>query len=273
MEKITSRDGTSLALERIGNGPPLVLIGGALQHRALDRLLGQRAQALSRDFTIYHYDRRGRGDSLDCLPYAVEREIDDLERVIDAVGMPVPVLGLSSGGALALRAAERLGERVSHLVVFEVPFSVDPGVQESWRSFAAALDVLLKRGEREAALRLFFQQMDIPAATVDAMGSTPGWPLLLAVAHTLSYDMAVLGEGIPVPMPLLAKVETPALVIDGSNSFVFVQQAADAIAVALPHATRLTLSGQTHAVEGNVLARAVLEYLSPRASNKMGSRP
>ncbi|HEY1015546.1 MAG TPA: alpha/beta fold hydrolase [Herpetosiphonaceae bacterium] len=238
--------------------------GGALQHRALDRMLGQRRRALAQHMTVVAYDRRGRGASGDTAPYAAMREIEDLAAVIDAHGAPVTVLGLSSGGALALEAAMQLGPRIRQLILFEVPYNDDPAARAAWRPFAREVAALLAGDRREDALRCFLQHFGTPPEQCDAMRASPAWPLLVAAAPTLAYDLAILGEENAVPSRHAA-IRVPTHILVGGATFPFVADTARALAALIPQATSQVLAGQTHAVGADALVEAVRAALPPAA--------
>lgn len=247
MDQVTSKDGTAIAYERLGDGPAVVLVGGAFVDRSENAPL---AAELAGRFTTYNYDRRGRGDSGDTQPYALEREIEDLEALIGEAGGSAHLYGVSSGGALALEAAAA-GLPAGRLAVYEVPYFVADELLQRWRDYVEQLTAALAENRRGQAVELFMRvagaEEDIPAAR-----SSPMWPGLEAVAHTLAYDAACLGDGRP-PTERLAAVTQPTLVATGGGQEFF-EQAADAIAASLPHAQRLTLEGQTHLVDPKALA-------------------
>jgi pimeloyl-ACP methyl ester carboxylesterase len=254
MPQVTSRDGTSIAYDRQGAGPAVILVGGGL----VDPVTGRAgrwenaplATALAGRFTVYNYDRRGRGDSGDTLPYAVDRELEDLRALLDEAGGSAHLYGASSGGALALEAAAA-GLPTDRLAVYEVPYFVAEEMLQRWRDYVEQLTAALAQDRRGEAVELFMRvagaEDDIPRAR-----SSPMWPGLEAVAHTLAYDAACLGDGRP-PTERLAAVTQPTLIATGGGQEFF-EQAADAITASLPHAQRLTLEGQTHLVDPKALA-------------------
>ncbi|MET7760180.1 alpha/beta fold hydrolase [Streptomyces sp. NPDC005389] len=240
--RVVSRDGTPIAYERYGDGPPLVLVSGALGTAAGERALGG---LLARRFSVVAYDRRGRGGSGDTGPYAVEREIEDLAAVVGEAGPGAALHGMGTGGALVL-AAVAAGLPAGAVSVFEPPFSA--AAAERGRRVA----VLLDGGRRAEALDLFLAESTVPA------GLRPG---VVELAHTLAYDAAVLGHG-TVPERLLSGVHARVLVVDGGVSPGDVRQAARALTEALPRGRHRTLTGQTHDVAPHVLAPVLEEFLT-----------
>ena len=230
METVTSADGTTIAFDQLGAGPPLVLVAGASCDRAVDAAI---AAALAADFTVLNYDRRGRGDSTDTAPYAVEREIEDLEVLIAAAGGSAALVGISSGGALAAHAAAT-GLPVSHLVMWETPFRLDAEGQLASKEYAARLADLLADDRRGDALALFMGMVGLPAEMIDGMRQSPYWAIGERMAPTLAYDAAVMGDG-PVP-ERFAQIGCPALVLAGGGSPDWFRESARAAAAAIPGA-------------------------------------
>ncbi|MFB6837241.1 alpha/beta fold hydrolase [Streptomyces sp. NPDC056361] len=247
--RVTSRDGTPIAYERYGDGPPLVLVSGALGTAAGERVLGG---LLARSFSVVAYDRRGRGASGDTGPYAVEREIEDLAAVVGEAGAGAALHGTGTGGALAL-AAVAAGVPTGPVSLYEPPYAAEE--RERWRRVAALLD----RGRRAAALDLFLA--DSAGSPGLRAGVTELRPGVAESARTLAYDVAVVGDG-RVPERLLARVRARVLVVDGGAGPVGTRQAARDLAAALPRARHRTLTGQTHEVAPHVLAPVVEEFLT-----------
>jgi pimeloyl-ACP methyl ester carboxylesterase len=258
MDTVTSRDGTAIAFDRYGSGPALILIGGAFQHRAIDPQTARLAELLAGTLTVYHYDRRGRGDSADTPPYAVEREIEDIGALIEEAGGSAHLFGMSSGGALALEAASS-GLPVTKLAMYEVPFWVEEGGLSAMRDYARQLTSLLAEGRRGDAVALAMTTFGAPPEAVEGMRQAPVWAMFESVALTLAYDAAVMGD-YSVPADRAASVKVPALVLDGGASPAWLREAADATAAALPDAERRTLDGQTHDVAPDVLAPVLREF-------------
>jgi pimeloyl-ACP methyl ester carboxylesterase len=261
MKKILSKDGTPLAFDQSGTGPAVLLVGGAFQYRAVDSGTAKLAALLSPHSTVLHYDRRGRGNSGDTLPYAIEREIEDIDALIQEVGGSASVFGMSSGAVLALRAAAA-GLAIKKLALYEPPFNSgsDEDLQMS-ANYTRQLTTLLKEGRRGDAAAFARQYFGTPAEMVAGMRQMPMWPLFEAVAPTLAYDNAIMGDG-SVPAELLANVMTPTLVMDGEASPAFMHKAAQAAAHYLPNARHRRLPEQTHNVDPEVLAPVLEEFFA-----------
>ncbi|MFD7996400.1 alpha/beta fold hydrolase [Streptomyces mexicanus] len=256
-KKTLSRDGTPLAYHRTGRGPVVVLVSGAMSTGATAAPL---AAALSDRFSAVVYDRRGRGESGDTPPYAVEREVEDLAAVIDAVGGDAALYGMSSGGALALRAAAS-GLPVRRVAVYEPPFEVRSDRAQERAAYTDALTRALAEGRRGDAVELFLRVTGLAEQMIANARRSPMWPGLEAVAPTLAYDDAVLGAG-PVPRELLASLTVPVLAVAGGASPESMRTAARQVAEAAPQGTYRVLEGQTHAVEPEVLAPVLAEFFA-----------
>ena len=195
MNQVISKDGTVIAFDRLGDGPALILVGGAFQHRAIDPRTAQLAALLARHFTTFHYDRRGRGDSLDTQPYAVEREVEDLAALITEAGGQAAVFGMSSGAVLALEAAKS-GLAITKLALYEPPFNAgDESGRQASENYTRQLTALLSEGRRGDAVALAMTTWGAPAEAIAGMRQTPIWPLFESVAPTLAYDNAIMGDG------------------------------------------------------------------------------
>lgn len=257
---VTSADGTPIAFDRLGEGPPVIVIGGMFNTRKTMRPL---AGLLSNRFTVINYDRRGRGDSGDTSPYAVDREIDDVGALIEAAGGQAAVYGHSSGAGLALLAAAA-GLPIARLVLHEPPYGDDA---EESRTLARelALDVraAIAEGRRSDAIRLFFEAAAMPPHMVERLAGDPD---MQAVAPTMPYDFEVMGDvtrGGTVPIDLVRDVRVPTLVLVGSASPPFFADAAHRIAELLPDGTLVVLGGEDHAAPAHVVARVVGGFLAP----------
>jgi pimeloyl-ACP methyl ester carboxylesterase len=261
-KKVQSADGTTIAFDQIGKGPALILVGGALEQRAMDSETAQLAPLMAEHFTVFHYDRRGRGDSSDTQPYAVEREIEDIDALITEAGGSAFVFGLSSGAALALETAIKLDDKVKKLAMYKVPYNDDEAARRAWEAYRKQLANMLAQGRRGDALALFMMLVGMPAEHLDRARQHPMWPMWEAVALTLAYDAAVMGEDASVPTEKASRVAVPALVMDGSASYPFMHVTALALVKAMPHAVHRTLEGQTHEVEAQVLAPVLREFFN-----------
>ncbi len=262
MKSVKSADGTTIAFDQLGKGPVLILVGGALEHRTMDLETAQLAPVLAQHFTVLHYDRRGRGESTDMLPYAVEREIEDIDSLITEAGSPAFIFGISSGAALAMEAAIKLGEKVKKLAMYEAPYNDEEAARQAWRAYRKQLADVLAQGRRGDALALFMMLVGMPADHLDTVRQHPLWPMWEAVAPTLAYDAAIMGEDASVPSEKAAHVAVPTLVMDGSASFPFMHGTATALANAIPNAEHRTLEGQTHEVAVSALAPVLVEFFN-----------
>jgi pimeloyl-ACP methyl ester carboxylesterase len=259
MAHINSKDWTGIGFEKVGTGPLLVLVDGALAFREF-RGSRQLAAELAERFSVVSYDRRGRGESSDTAPYAVEREIEDIEALVDAHGGRASLYGFSSGAVLALRAAAALGEKVERVVVLEPPFNPDDEESKSASlSYAKQMAALLDEGKRGEAVKFFLADM-LPPDVLSEVERSPEFQIMEAVAPTLAHDNAVMGDG-AVPQALAQEVSIPVLVLDGAESPDFKHAAADALAAALPNATRVTLPNQNTLVEPSVLAPVIADFI------------
>ncbi len=255
MDTVASRDGTRIAFETSGAGPALLLVTGALSDRSV--ALTVRA-ALDAHFTLFAYDRRGRGDSGDTAPCAPERELEDLGAVLDVAGSGAFVYGHSSGAILSLRAAMS-GQSMGKLAVMEPPFIV-PGMRPlPPADVTSRLTSLVAAGDRAGALRVFLtEQVGIPAAAVSQMAASPLWARMLKLAHTVPYDSAIASTG-ELPAAL-ARVAIPTLLLHGGRSFPWIGETARTIAKTIPGAEFAVLEGQDHSPAPEVLAPALVRF-------------
>jgi len=259
MRTVISKDGTAIAFDQSGTGPAIILVGGAFTDRS-QPILTQLAESLSPQFTVINYDRRGRGDSGDTAPYGVEREIEDLEALIKEAGGSAFVCGFSSGAALALEAAAS-GLAMKKLALYEPPFRIAGSSRPLPQDFAKHLSELISSGRRGDAAEYFMTQAaEVPTEFVAQMRNEPFWPTVEAVAHTLIYDTAIMGNDGSLPIERLTVITVPALVIDGGASPAWMRDAVRAVAEVMPHAQRRTLEGQAHQVSPQVLAPVLMEF-------------
>lgn len=263
MNVLKSADGTKIAYDKQGGGrPALILVDGAMCSRSSGSK-PELVRLLSAHFTVYSYDRRGRGDSGDTQPYAVEREIEDLAVLTDDADEAACLYGHSSGASLALEAAASLGNRVSKLAMYEAPYNDDPAARSAWGEYVRQLTDMLAAGSRGDAIALFMAYTGMPADQIEGMRKAPFWPGLEAIAPTLCYDhAAILGKDASVPAGLAASVGMPALVMHGDASYPFMGETARALSQAIPHAELRTLAGQSHEVSPGVLAPVLVEFFT-----------
>jgi pimeloyl-ACP methyl ester carboxylesterase len=254
VKAVRSQDGTAIAFDRIGHGSPLILVDGGLCYRAIGPST-PLAKLLAPHFTVFTYDRRGRGDSGDTTPYAVEREVEDLEAVLNEAGGAAFVWGISSGAALALEATNRLAG-VKKLALYEPPFIVDEGrssTEDDWARIREAVAA----GRRGDAVKLFLKSVGVPAFFATVLPVMPMWSKLKAIAHTLPYDGAIVQanqRGEPLPVDRWTSVTVPTLVVVGEKSPMWLHRSMRSLASTLPNAQLRTLARQTHNVSGKALA-------------------
>jgi pimeloyl-ACP methyl ester carboxylesterase len=262
MPTVTSADGTTIAYEATGSGPALILVDGAMCYRGQGPS-GDLAAALSDTYTVYAYDRRGRGDSGDTLPWSADREIEDLAALLEAAGGTAYLMGCSSGAVLAADAANRL-PGVGKLALYEPPFIVDDTHAPRPDTFVAETEALIAAGDTGGAVKKFLRSVDMPGFAVRILALLPPFRKLKAAAHTLPYDLRILGDtgrGKPLDPARWSGVTVPAIVMDGGKSPQYMRNAAKALSEALPKADYRTLPGQTHLVKASVVAPAVKEFL------------
>ena len=265
MPTVTSADGTRIAYDQTGTGPALILVDGAMCHRAFGPMPAL-APLLAGHFTVITYDRRGRNESTDTEPYAVEREIEDLGALINVAGGSAMVYGISSGAALAVLATAS-GLPVTRLALYEPPYR--PGATDADR--AAATQYRDRMAELGAAgrpgdmVRAFMALVGTPPEAIEGMAQSPMWPMFEAVGPTLAYDAAVMGDN-AVPVDRAATITVPTLVAAGGASPEWMRAAAHELAGAIPDHREATLDGQTHEVDPAVLAPALIAFFSAPAA-------
>jgi pimeloyl-ACP methyl ester carboxylesterase len=263
MSSVVSADGTTIAYGTAGQGPAVILVDGAMCHRRMGPA-GPLAERLADRFTVYTYDRRGRGESGDTAPYAVEREVEDLDALIKQAGGEVYLYGISSGAVLACEAAARLGG-IRKLAVYEPPLIVDGTHEPRPDDYLDRMDEMIAQGRRGDAVATFMKTVGMPAFLVGLFRLMPNWPKLKRVAHTLPYDFRVLGDtgsGRPLPRDRWAGARLPALVMDGGRSPLYMRNAAKALAGVLPNADYRTLPGQTHLLKPQAVAPVLKEWFA-----------
>jgi pimeloyl-ACP methyl ester carboxylesterase len=256
---VTSADGTRIAFDREGEGPPLILVSGLLCSRTTTAAL---ASELASQFTVINYDRRGRGESGDTPPYAVGREVEDLAALMAAAGGAAAVYGHSSGAGLAVHAAAS-GLPVTRLVLHEPPYSSDDEAsRQGARDLATQVEAVLAQGHRREAVALFFRASGLPAALVAELGEDPG---RIAAADTMVYDFAVMGEivqGGAIPEDLVQRITIPTLVLAGGASPDFFRETAERVAALLPQGQYVVLQAQDHGAPADIVAPVVARFVT-----------
>ena len=263
METVTSSDGTTIAFERLGDGPPVIVVCGAMCDRALMR---PTAEELAKHFTVINYDRRGRGDSGDTAPYAVEREIEDIGALIDEAGGRASVYGHSSGAGLVLHAAAH-GLPIVKIVLHDPPYAPDGDEQARRisREYGENLKAALSEGRRGDAVELFMTTVGMPREMIEGMRHTPRWAELETIAPTLAYDSEVMGDigrDGTIPVDQASRVTVPALVLTGGADYPWMTGVGRRLADAMPNGRHRALEGQEHAVPPEVLVPVLAEFLA-----------
>lgn len=269
MKKIISKDGTPIAVDQSGSGPALVLVDGALCHRRMGPS-EELAKALAPYFSVFTYDRRGRGDSGNTAPYTITRECEDLEAVIHEAGGSALVYGISSGAVLALETANR-SRAISMLAMFEAPFIVDDSKAPIPDDFVEKLHEAVQSNRRGDAVGSFLKLVGVPAVFVMMMRFMPAWAKLKAVAHTLPYDITIVRDyekGEPLPTGRWTRVVVPTLVMDGGKSPAWIRNAMRQLAGVLPNASYRTLPGQTHMIQAKAHVQPLLEFFRSEAGRE-----
>ncbi|HEX6336813.1 MAG TPA: alpha/beta hydrolase [Jiangellaceae bacterium] len=270
MATVTSADGTTIAYDKAGSGPPIILVASALSNRSdAARLAG----LLAARFTVLNYDRRGRGASGDVQPYAVEREVEDIATLIEAAGGTASLFGSSSGAVLAMEAAAR-GLNVTRLALFEPPFVVDAESRRPPADAYAHVAKLLGEGRRSDAVRYFMAEvLGVPRTLVRAMRlMRKTWAAMTDMADTILYDLTILAgrqDGRPPTPDEWASVEAPALVLAGGKSDLTLRRSALAVADVLPEAEHRVLPGLNHGavvMSPKALAPVLIEFFQSGAT-------
>ncbi len=262
MSKVVSKDGTEISYDKQGQGTAVILVDGTLTYRSFGSM-PELAKLLSTKFTVFTYDRRGRGESSDNKSYAVEREIEDIEALIAQVDGPAYLYGISSGGCLSIEAAIKLGDKIKKLSIYEAPYKSPENPPGAWREYHGQLQMLLKENRRGDAVALFMSFVGTPANQIEGMRKTPVWSVLEAVAPTLLYDaLAMGGADRSVPVERLSHISASTLVMCGGAGAAFMKETAQIIKKAIPKAEYRILEGQTHAVASEAVAPVLTEFFS-----------
>ena len=255
MEHVTSADGTSIGFDRLGAGPPVILVSGGSVDRTSNAGL---AEQLASTFAVFNYDRRGRGDSTDTLPYDEDREIEDIDAVTEAAGGTAFLYGSSSGAALAMDAAARL-DSITKVAMWEPPF-LPEGAPRPPRDTEKTFHDLVAAGRREDAAEFFMRDVvRLPAEFVEGAKRSPFWAPTVALAHTLEYDARIMGD-YSIPTDRAAAVKVPAIVVAGGADFPWMPKTAQSIADAMPDGRMVRLEGQGHNVDPSVLGPVLVGF-------------
>ncbi|GAB3606098.1 alpha/beta hydrolase [Conyzicola nivalis] len=258
-EFVTSADGTRIAFDREGDGPPVVLVGGATQFRAFDPATAELARELAgRGFTVVNYDRRGRGESGDTVPFAVDREVEDIAALVAEVGGAAALYGSSSGAALALWAAAA-GVPTTALVLWEPPFELEGTGDRDWLT---GLEDRIAHNDRQGAAEFFMR--DMPPEWLEAAKSSDAWQTLISVAPTMVYDAAALERTQHAPWrEAWAAVTVPTLVVVGDQALPIFPPVADALVEALPRATQCRIDSSNHDWKPDQMAKVIADFVRP----------
>lgn len=264
MSTVTSKDGTRIAFDKVGSGPSVILVNGAMSYRrAFDTTLEQLAELVGKHFTVYDYDRRGRGESTNTVPFTKVREIEDIQALVADAGGEAMLAGFSSGGAVTLETAA-VTPGVTKAFVYEVPFIVDDS-RQPLADYEGHTTKLVAEGKLDELIEYFITVVaGIPAEFVGGIKQDQAmWARMRAIAPTIPHDAAFISgfmKGKPLPAGYWDKVKVPVLVGDGGASPAWLRNAAEALGKALPHASRETFEGQTHSFEPKVLAPVLIEF-------------
>ncbi|PAD75350.1 alpha/beta hydrolase [Paenibacillus campinasensis] len=263
MNTCISKDGTTIAYTEQGSGPALILVSSAAaDHQDAASL----AEQLAKGFTVYNYDRRGRGQSTDTVPYAIEREVEDIQALIQIAGGQASLFGSSSGAVLALEAASQLGDLINRLYLYEPPFIINDSRKRVPEDYVQRLVSLIAAGKRTEAVEYFASEaLGIPAEYISYMKADPSWVKMESLAHTLAYDGMIMGDtqsGKPLPKDRWL-ITAPTLIMTGENSEPLFHDAAHAIADLVPQAHQQFLPGQDHSavvMAPELLARTIIDF-------------
>ena len=258
MKTARSKDGTTIAYDVYGSGPALIYITGASCFRSFMPIV-RDARAFAREFTVYNYDRRGRGDSGDTPPWSVEREVEDIEALIDAAGGRASLNGHSSSAVLALEAALRLGVKVQKIVLYDASYAHDEAEQATYGRLSRAVHTLLDQGKNAAAMRTFLGGIGMPKVFVALLPVFPGWRTMRALAPTLAYDIALTSD-LP-PIGRAAKVAVPTQILVGQKSPASLHSVAHQLADVIPGAVFAEIAGQDHMVSAKALLPRLVSFL------------
>lgn len=255
-QKVNSKDGTKIVYTKTGSGPVLIQVLGALNKRGRGEKL---AELIKSHFTVVSYDRRGRGDSEDAASYSVDKEVQDIEAIIDDLGGKAFLYGHSSGAILVLQAAQQLGKKIQGIAVYEVPYNSDPDALKRAKEYKSALLTALENDDTAKAVELFVTSVGVSDKQISAMKKLPMWKGLTAMASTLRYDTIELMESYPSIQT--KQISVPTIVIYGEASPTFMAETAKTLTAQIPKAIVHSLKDQTHDVKASALAPVLIKYL------------
>lgn len=263
MMMVQSKDGTRIAYDVYGSGPSLIYCTGAACFRSMIPIVYD-AKTFANSFTVYNYDRRGRGDSGNYPPYAIERELEDIETLINVAGGKASLYGHSSGAVLALEAALRFGHKIDKLVLYEPAYVCDEAEQLHYTQLRHELEALLQEGKHAKALSSFLKGIGTPALLLYMMRLMPSWKTMTDLAPTLLYDIEL--TSVLPPLARASQLDLPVLVAVGEKSSTGIQTVGRQLGEAIPDASFLRLEGQDHMVPAKVMLRVLSDFIQPMSS-------
>jgi len=259
MNEVKSKDGTIITYDQLGSGPVVILVSGGSVDKGSNAAL---AEAMSRNFTVYNYDRRGRGESGDTQPYAVQREVEDIEALADQAGGSAFLYGSSSGAALALYAASKLPTKIKKLALYEAPYILDNSRPRPPANTASIYREMIADGRPDDAVEYFMTKVvGLPEEFAAEARTSPWWPAQIALAPTLAYDAEIMAD-YSLPTQVATAVAVPTLVVGGGATWEWLLDTQKALAKAIPGAEYKTLEGQTHQVDAEALAPVLTEFFN-----------
>lgn len=258
MMQVSSKDGSKIAYDSLGSGPLLVYITGAICHRNFKPVLDD-AKFFSQDFTVINYDRRGRGDSQDIQPYSLQKEIDDIEALIDAVGTKVNLYGHSSGAVLALEAGLRLANKIDKIFIYDPAYVAEEAEKANYVHMSREVNALLAKKEYSQALRSFLTGIGMPKFFVFLLPIMPGWKKLKALAPTLAYDLELTKD--EPPYKLLGGLSVPITIAYGQKSPSSMKAVSKGIHAVVSGSQLIEVPEQDHMVSAKVLLPLFKKFL------------
>jgi pimeloyl-ACP methyl ester carboxylesterase/uncharacterized protein YndB with AHSA1/START domain len=269
MNTVTSKDGTQIAFEKTGNGPVVILVDGAFCSKDFGPT-PKLVPVLANNFTVISYDRRARGDSSDTQPYSVQREIEDIEALINVVGATASLYGVSSGAVLCIEAVAS-GLPVKKLVIFEPPYYTDSRRNEPPSDAERQLNQMIAEGRKKDAVKFYLRKViGVPAIVPFILRLTPNWSKMIANANSLPYDAAVMGN-FKVPKNVLASINIPVMVIASAKSPQSLRKPSQVVAELLSAGKYKILKGQIHNVSPKTLVPELVKFFNNENSCNMKS--